>query len=143
MENMKAYIAGLIEAKLDEAKVEINHSRYMRSHGKRAKGTGMWAFTTKSMGDPKDDEMTFITGELVDAGKKASAKLGSNIIYVMESAKGYTDSVVKIKGKEYYVRGETKNDMDLESVDKKTKMTISKETDPKEFASAKRQLSNM
>ena len=46
-----------IAAKLSNEEVELDeglmHDRYMRSHGKEARGTGSWAFTTKQYGSPK------------------------------------------------------------------------------------------
>ena len=63
----------------------INHDRYMRVHGKKAKGDGMWLFTTKHMGDPKDSEMVSVSGKLAAAAKEAMKKLGSKEVYVMES----------------------------------------------------------
>jgi hypothetical protein len=68
---------------LDE-KVEVDHSRYMRSHGKKARGRGMWMFTSKDMGLPSDDEMVTVNGDLTSAAKEAAKKLGSNRVYVME-----------------------------------------------------------
>ena len=71
------------ESDVDEA---INHSRYMRSHGKKASGTGVWAFTTKDMGKPSENEMIIVQGskKLSDAAKEAMKKLGSKEVYVME-----------------------------------------------------------
>jgi hypothetical protein len=71
------------EKKLDEA-IEISHDRYMSSHGKKAKGSGQWAFTTKSKGEPSKNEMVFVSGDLTSAAKEAAKKLGANRIYVME-----------------------------------------------------------
>lgn len=68
---------------LDEG---LMHNRYMRSHGKNARGTGAWAFTTKEYGSPKENEMHFTSGQksLSDAHKEAAAKLGTKNLYVME-----------------------------------------------------------
>lgn len=64
----------------------LMHDRYVRSHGKKAKGTGSWAFTTKQFGSPKEHEMHFTSGQksLSDAHKEAAAKLGTKHLYVME-----------------------------------------------------------
>ena len=68
---------------LDEG---LMHDRYMRSHGKKARGAGSWAFTTKQYGSPKEKEMHFTSGHksLSDAHKEAAAKLGTKHLYVME-----------------------------------------------------------
>ena len=81
---IKQIIRDLIKESLNEA-VEVSHSRYMRSHGKKAKGSGNWIFTTKEMGEPSKDEMVTVSGNVSDAGKEAAKKLGSNRVYVMES----------------------------------------------------------
>jgi hypothetical protein len=65
-------------------RVEIDHSRYLRSHGKKARGAGMWMFTSKGMGEPKGDEIVTINGDLSGAAKEAAKKLGTNRVYVME-----------------------------------------------------------
>jgi hypothetical protein len=71
------------EVELDEG---LMHDRYMRSHGKKARGTGSWAFTTKQYGSPKEKDMHFTSGQktLSDAHKEAAAKLGTKNLYVME-----------------------------------------------------------
>ena len=68
---------------LDEG---LKHDRYMRSHGKKARGTGSWAFTTQQYGSPKENEMHFTSGQktLSDAHKEAASKLGTKHLYVME-----------------------------------------------------------
>jgi hypothetical protein len=68
---------------LDEG---LMHDRYIRSHGKKARGTGSWAFTTKPSGSPKENQMHFSSGQksLSDAHKEAAAKLGTKHLYVME-----------------------------------------------------------
>lgn len=63
---------------------EVDHSRYMRSHGKKARGRGMWMFTTKDMGEPSEDEMVTVSGSLSAAAKEAAKKLGTKRVYVME-----------------------------------------------------------
>jgi hypothetical protein len=79
-----------IAAKLSNEEVELDeglmHDRYMRSHGKKARGTGSWAFTTKQYGSPKEKDMHFTSGQktLSDAHKEASVKLGTKNLYVME-----------------------------------------------------------
>lgn len=78
------------EVELDESAKEIieglMHDRYERSHGKKARGTGSWAFTTQRYGSPKQSEMHFTSGHksLSDAHKEAAAKLGTKHLYVME-----------------------------------------------------------
>ncbi len=81
--DMKYFLQNLIEQKLEE-KVEVDHSRYMRSHGKKARGRGMWMFTSKDMGEPSSDEMVTVNGDLSSAAKEAANKLGTNRVYVME-----------------------------------------------------------
>jgi hypothetical protein len=68
----------------------IMHNRYERSHGKKARGTGSWAFTTKLYGSPKEHEMHFTSGEktLKDAHAEATKKLGTKNLYVMEEVEG-------------------------------------------------------
>ena len=80
---IKQIIRGLIRESLNEA-VEISHSRYMRSHGKKASGNGTWMFTTKEMGEPSDKEMVSVSGTVSDAGREAAKKLKTNRVYVME-----------------------------------------------------------
>lgn len=79
----------------------IKHDRYERAHGKKAKGSGMWMFTTKRMGDPTEDEV-FMSGpnmSLAAAGKEAMKALKSKEVYVMESVEldEALQSVTKIK----------------------------------------------
>jgi hypothetical protein len=77
-------------------KVEIDHSRYMRSHGKKARDSGNttnWMFTSKEMGKPKSDEMVTISGKLSAAAKEAAKKLGTNRVYVMEEV-GLTEKIM-------------------------------------------------
>jgi hypothetical protein len=81
--DVKSLISNLIEQKLEE-RVEVDHSRYMRSHGKKARGSGMWMFTSKDMGSPSNDEMVTVNGDLASAAKEAAKKLGTNRVYVME-----------------------------------------------------------
>lgn len=76
---------------LDEG---LMHDRYLRSHGKKARGTGSWAFTTKQYGSPKENEMHFTSGQksLSDAHKEAAAKLGTKHLYVMEEVEDIDES---------------------------------------------------
>jgi hypothetical protein len=70
--------------------VEVRHDRYMRSHGKKANGTGGWFFTHKSgavnnLDDEK--EVHFHQGKFSDAKKAAqqwAKKHGHSAVYVME-----------------------------------------------------------
>ena len=70
----------------DEVAEDIKHDRYIKAHGVKASGRGAWAFTTKSMGKPNDDEMTFVVNNktLADAGREAMKTLNSKTVYVME-----------------------------------------------------------
>jgi hypothetical protein len=87
--NRKAGITRAVD-KLTKEDVDLDeglmHDRYMRSHGKKARGAGSWAFTTKQYGSPKEKEMHFTSGHksLSDAHKEAAAKLGTKHLYVME-----------------------------------------------------------
>lgn len=82
----------MIEAleNIDEA-VEVSHDRYIRSHGKKASGSGGWFFTHKSgevnnLDDEK--EVHFKQGKFSDAAKSAkkwAKENGHRTVYVMES----------------------------------------------------------
>jgi hypothetical protein len=68
----------------------LKHDRYMRAHGKKAKGTATWMFTTKKDGEVNydNDKEVFQSGpsmKLADAAKKAMDALKSKTIYVMEA----------------------------------------------------------
>jgi len=88
-----------IAAKLSTEEVELDeglmHNRYMRSHGKKARGTGSWAFTTKEYGSPKEKDMHFTSGQktLSDAHKEAAAKLGTKNLYVMEEVEQIEEAI--------------------------------------------------
>jgi hypothetical protein len=71
------------EVDLDET---VLHDRYIRSHGKKAGGSGDWAFTTKSSGTPEKHEMAWTKGSLGDAAKDAKKKLNAKHVYVMENS---------------------------------------------------------
>lgn len=94
-----------IKEDLDEA-VEVSHDRYMRSHGKKASGTGGWFFTHKSghvnnLDDNK--EVHFHQGKFSDAAKSAkewAKKNGHSTIYVMEEVE-QIDEISDEKKKEY------------------------------------------
>lgn len=75
-----------VAEEVEELDEGLMHDRYLRSHGKKARGTGSWAFTTKQYGSPKENEMHFTSGQksLSDAHKEAAAKLGTKHLYVME-----------------------------------------------------------
>ena len=71
-----------------EEGVNLKHDRYERSHMKKAKGSGNWAFTGKRTGVPGKDEMVFVSGQLTNAAKEAKQKLGlgpQDDVYVMEA----------------------------------------------------------
>lgn len=70
--------------------VNIAHDRFIRSHGKKAKGTGQWMFTHKRFGavDYKDEtQVHHYNGSLGDASKSAkkwAKDHGHSTAYVME-----------------------------------------------------------
>jgi hypothetical protein len=81
-------------------RVEVDHSRYMRSHGKKARDPGYamnWMFTSKEMGKPKSDEMVTVSGKLSAAAKEAAKKLGTNRVYVMEEVELTEKTMIDIK----------------------------------------------
>jgi hypothetical protein len=114
--DIKGIIHSLIEEKLSE-KVEIDHSRYMRSHGKKAKDTSdtaQWVFTSKEMGEPKDSEMVTVSGKLPAAAKEAAKKLGANRVYVMEgvNVNEEADFKVSVEGlPDMYVKGKSSSEV--------------------------------
>lgn len=73
--------------------VKVSPSRYMRAHGQKPRGTGMWMFTPKEYGeiDFSDESQVFGTSgstSLSDAAKQAkewARKHGYREIYVAES----------------------------------------------------------
>lgn len=69
----------------DDVTEGINHDRYLRSHGRKARGQGSWMFTTKRMGEPSKDEVVTVSGHLSDAGREAMKKLKAKEVYVMEA----------------------------------------------------------
>lgn len=76
---------------LEEA-VSVHHDRYLRSHGKKASGHGMWMFTHKRFGDADlgdDKEVHQARGTFSDAAKSAqkwAKSQGHSAVYVMEDA---------------------------------------------------------
>lgn len=106
--------------------VEINeglmHDRYMRSHGKKARGTGSWAFTTKQYGSPKEKDMHFTSGQksLSDAHKEAAAKLGTKNLYVMEEVEAI-DELSKDTMKSYKDNAAWDKDYETGAVDPKAR----------------------
>lgn len=77
---------------MDES-VAIDHSRYMRSHGKKARDSGQpgkWMFTSKEYGDVNHDnskEFHSAHGKFADAKKSAqnwAKEHGHHRVYVME-----------------------------------------------------------
>jgi hypothetical protein len=124
-------------------RVEVDHSRYMRSHSKKARGRGTWMFTTKDMGEPSEDEMVTVSGDLSTAAKEAAKKLGVKRVYVMESVeldeniKNVGDAMLKFlatTGTPHgtYSRQEVKDEhnrrMKWDSIYRKTKALHSKES---------------
>jgi hypothetical protein len=97
---IKNFIQVMLKESLNEG-VEIDHSRHMRAHGKKASGSGSWIFTSKDMGEPSADEMVTVNGPLSAAGKEAAKKLKTNRVYVMESL-GSLDEVAIIKDRRKY-----------------------------------------
>ena len=85
---------------LDEA-VRVDDSRYKRSHKEAPKGKGLWGFTTKPMGKPKESEvympaLSMDYKQAVEMGKKWADRQGSSVVYVLESvskntAQGYAN----------------------------------------------------
>ena len=77
------------DKELTEA-VRVDDSRYKRSHKKAPKGKGLWGFTTKPMGTPKERE-TYIPAmamdykQAVEMGKKWADRQGSSVVYVLEA----------------------------------------------------------
>lgn len=61
------------------------HARYMRAHGKKASGSGLWIFTTQRMGSPNDKDTFDHNGNFSDALKAAQKHFGTKNVYVMES----------------------------------------------------------
>lgn len=94
----------LHEDYINEIKVE--HDRYMRSHGKKASGTGSWMFTHKRIGDVNynsEKDVHTVNGKFGEASKSAkewAKKHGHNSVYVMESSEskdaGQLDEVEQI-----------------------------------------------
>lgn len=140
--SIKQLIAEMAMNNLEE-RVEIDHSRYMRSHGKKARGNGMWMFTSKDMGKPNSDEMVTVSGDMSTAAKEAAKKLGVNRIYVMEEVeldeniKNVGDAMLKFlatTGTPHgtYSRQEVKDEhnrrMKWDSIYRKTKALYSKES---------------
>jgi len=78
------------------------HSRYKRSHGKNATGSGLWIFTTQEFGMPDDRDTFDFSGKFSDAKKAAEKHFKTKNIYVMES-----DSIAEGEGK---YKGETWED---------------------------------
>jgi hypothetical protein len=75
--------------------VEISHDRYMRSHGKKASGRGLWMFSSKRSGDVDytDSKQVYqpdntLNKSFTDAAKDAAEwakKNGHSVVYVMEA----------------------------------------------------------
>jgi len=63
----------------------VKHDRYVRSHGKKASGSGGWFFTTKATGEPSDDEVFSGNGKLSDIAKQAQKHFKTKDVYVMEN----------------------------------------------------------
>jgi hypothetical protein len=63
----------------------LNHDRYLRSHGKKAKGHGRWSFTTMRTGTPNEKDVLTATGKLGDVANIAQRNFKGKDIYVMES----------------------------------------------------------
>lgn len=66
------------------------HARFMRAHGKKAKGHGRWAFTTSRHGQSQPGQTFVHTGNFGDAHKKAKKHFGKPV-YVMEVLKKSDD----------------------------------------------------
>lgn len=76
--------------------VEVDHSRYMRAHGKKASGTGDWAFaTTRNLGE--ETEVHFYQGTFSEAQKSArdwARANGHTRVYVMEEVENLDEATV-------------------------------------------------
>lgn len=95
---------------VDEA-VEVSHTRYLRSHGKKASGRGPWMFTHKLYGDAKGDD-TFAAPSSAksfsDATKHAkewAKSKGHRTVYVMEEVE-QIDEISKQTLKSYSPKAE-------------------------------------
>lgn len=91
-ENTKEPEENVTEEAIDEA-ATVDHARYMRSHGKKARDTGhpgTWMFTNKEYGDVNQNnnkEFHSARGSFADAKKSAqnwAKEHGHNRVYVME-----------------------------------------------------------
>lgn len=73
--------------------VRVDDQRFVRAHGKKPKGRGSWAFTTKEFDDPKDKDifrapMFTDYKKAKDLAKKWAKKQGvgvGGVVYTMES----------------------------------------------------------
>jgi hypothetical protein len=84
--------------------VEVSQDRYMRSHGKKASGRGLWMFSSKRSGDVDytDTKQVYqpvntINKSFVDAAKDAAEwakKHGHSVVYVMESLNELKEQVM-------------------------------------------------
>lgn len=89
-------LAGIHKAvkKIVGEAIEVSHARYVRSHGKKASGTGGWIFTKNHKGDIDhgDNSSTYQhpgSAKFSDAAKGAKAwakKHGHAAVYVAESS---------------------------------------------------------
>jgi hypothetical protein len=75
-----------IKESVEQVDEVVNQDRYMRSHGKAAKGQGRWSFTTMRTGTPKEKDIVTATGNMADTANIAKRHFKGKDIYVMESA---------------------------------------------------------
>ena len=106
------------DCKKEEVSEDV-HARYMRVHGKKAKGQGRWVFTTSRNSQSQGKEFVH-TGSFTAAHKAAQKHFGTKDVYVMESIdeakmmpidEVRAPSTVKHRGKTYYQTGKKGKDM--------------------------------
>jgi len=75
--------------------VEVDHSHYMRAHGKKASGAGDWIFTT-SLNLGEETEVYSYQGTFSEAQKSArdwARANGHTRVYVMEEVEGLDENI--------------------------------------------------
>ena len=98
----------------------VNQDRYMRSHGKAAKGQGRWSFTTMRTGTPKEKDIVTATGNMADAANIAKRHFKGKDIYVMESVE-HLDELTQ-REKDMIADRKAKRDTKAGRKDKKTRL---------------------
>ena len=77
----------------------VNQDRYLRKHGKEAKGHGRWSFTTMQSGRPNEKDVLTATGKLGDVANIAQRNFKGKDIYVMESSEQIDELSIKTLSK--------------------------------------------